>query len=467
MDTKTIAIVGGGITGLSAAFYLQQMIRNNGLNYKMKLIEASPRLGGKINTLKRDGYTIERGPDSLLSRKESIMKLIDELDLTDEIIHNDTGQSYILINNKLHKMPTGAYMGVPKQISTLFTLDAVSITGKIRAFGDLVKRRSKMEGQDQSLGSFIRHRFGNELVDKIIDPLLSGIYSGDLDQMSLMATFPNFYELEQKYGSLVKGLKNTLPAPNKKAPKNRSGIFISFKDGLETLVHRISDRLESNTVRLNTYVDHIEKKDRHYHLLLSSGEVVKAESIIMATQHDAIPEMFSQYTFFDTFNDIPITSSANVVLSFDQEDLKKDIDGTGFLVSKTSDVNITACTWTHKKWPTTTPKGKALVRCYVGRPETPELVDLSDKELVDLVLKDLKKTMKVKAKPEFYVVTRWKNSRPQYNVGHLEKISKVREQTKENLPGVYLAGSSYEGAGIPDCVAQGKKAAEQAFSYLK
>src|SRR5699024_10780702 len=163
-----------------------------------------------------------------------------------------------------------------------------------------------------------------------------------------------------------------------------------------------------------------------------------------ATQHDAIPEMFSQYPFFDTFNDIPITSSANVVLSFDQEDLKKDIDGTGFLVSKTSDVNITACTWTHKKWPTTTPKGKALVRCYVGRPETPELVDLSDKELVDLVLKDLKKTMKVKAKPEFYVVTRWKNSRPQYNVGHLEKISKVREQTKENLPGVYLAGSSYE-----------------------
>src|SRR5699024_9848813 len=194
---------------LSAAFYLQQMVRNNGLNYKVKLIEASPRLGGKINTLKRDGYTIERGPDSLLSRKESIMKLIDELDLTDEIIHNDTGQSYILINNKLHKMPTGAYMGVPKQISTLFTLDAVSITGKIRAFGDLVKRRSKMEGQDQSLGSFIRHRFGNELVDKIIDPLLSGIYSGDLDQMSLMATFPNFYELEQKYGSLVKGLKNT------------------------------------------------------------------------------------------------------------------------------------------------------------------------------------------------------------------------------------------------------------------
>jgi oxygen-dependent protoporphyrinogen oxidase len=466
MGSKTIAIVGGGITGLSAAYYLQQMIRNSGLDYKVKLIESSNRLGGKINTLKRDGYTIERGPDSLLSRKKSIMKLIEELDLMDEVVRNDTGQSFILIKNKLYKMPTGAYMGVPKQIRTFFTLDAVSMTGKIRALNDLVKRRSKMD-EDQSLGAFMRHRFGNELVDKIIDPLLSGIYSGDLDQMSLMATFPNFYEMEQKYGSLVKGLQKTLPKPSKHAPKNRSGMFVSFKDGLETLVHRISDRLEPNTVLLNTHVDHIEKKDQHYHLLLETGDVIKADSLILATQHDAIPRLFSQYKFFDTFNDIPSTSSANVVLSFDQKDLKKDIDGTGFLVSKTSDVNITACTWTHKKWPTTTPEGKALVRCYVGRPSNPGVVNLSDEALVDLVLNDLKKTMKVKAEPEFHVVTRWKNARPQYNVGHLEKIAKVREHTSKNLPGVYLAGSSFEGAGIPDCVTQGEKAAEQVFSYIK
>lgn len=467
MQARTIAVVGGGITGLSAAYYLQQTIRKQGLDYEVKLIEASHRLGGKIKTLKQDGYTIERGPDSLLARKPAIMKLIDELDLRDKMVRNHTGQSFILINNKLYNMPTGAFMGVPKQISTFFTLNAVSMTGKLRALGDLVKPRSKM-GTDQSLGAFMRYRFGDELVDKIIDPLLSGIYSGDLDQMSLMATFPNFYELEQKYGSLIKGLKETLPKPkNKKGAKKRAGMFVSFRDGLETIIHKLSDELEENTVLLNTAVDHIEKKDDVYHLLLGDGEVLKANAIVLATQHDAVPRMFSQYKFFNILNTIPITSSANVVLGFDQKDIKKDIDGTGFLVSKTSKVNITACTWTHKKWPTTTPEGKALIRCYVGRPDTPEIVDLPDEELIDIVRKDLKKTMKLKAKPEFHVVTRWKNARPQYNVGHVEKMDTIRKYTNEHLPGVFLAGSSYEGAGIPDCVAQGEKAAENVISFLR
>lgn len=466
METKTVAIVGGGITGLSAAYYLQQAIRKNGSDVQVKLIEASSRLGGKINTLKRDGYTIERGPDSLLARKKPIMKLIKELHLEDEMIRNSTGQSFILIKNKLYKMPTGAYMGVPKQINSLLSLHAVSMTGKLRALGDLIKPRSKMDS-DQSLGAFMRYRFGDELVDRIIDPLLSGIHSGDLDQMSLMATFPNFYELEQKHGSLIKGLYKSLPKPDKKAAKSKTGMFVSFKDGLETLIHKLHDQLEPNTVMLRTAVDHIEKKEEIYHLLLSNGEVVKADAIILATQHDVIPKIFSQYKFFNMFNYIPVTSSANVVLGFDQKDIQKDINGTGFLVSKTSKVNITACTWTHKKWPTTTPQGKALVRCYVGRSNEPEVVDLPDEELIDIVLKDLKKTMKIKAKPEFHVVTRWKNARPQYNVGHVEKIEKARKYTEEHLPGVYLAGSSYEGAGIPDCVAQGEKAAREALSFIK
>jgi len=466
MQKQTITVIGGGITGLSAAYYLQRRIRENHLPYDVKIIEGSSRLGGKIKTMKRDGFTIEQGPDSILARKKPAMKLIEELGLQDQLVRNGVGQSYILIKNKLHKMPKGAFMGVPKQISSLLSLDMISLKGKIRGLGDLVMPKSKME-TDQSLGSFMRHRFGNELVDRVIDPLLSGIYSGDLDKMSLMATFPNFYELEQKYGSLIKGLQKTMPKPAKKTPKKSSGMFVSFRDGLETLVHKISDELEPNTVKLNTAVDHIEKKEEIYHILLSSGEVLKSDAIVLATQHDAIPKLFSQYDFFKTFYEIPSTSSANVVLGFDQKDIKKDINGTGFLVSKTSSTSMTACTWTHKKWPTTTPEGKALVRCYVGRPDDPSIVDLPDEELTKVVLKDLKKTMKLKAKPEFSVVTRWKNARPQYNVGHIEQIEKVRSKANRYVPGVFMAGSSYEGAGIPDCIAQGEKAAEKVLSYMK
>jgi len=465
MQKQTITVIGGGITGLSAAYYLQKEIRQKSLPYTVKLIEASSRLGGKIKTMKRDGFTIEQGPDSILSRKKPAMKLIEELGLQDQTVRNATGQSFILINNKLRKMPKGAYMGVPKQVGPLVTSELVSLKGKMRALGDFILPKSKMEG-DQSLGGFMRHRFGNELVDRVIDPLLSGIYSGDLDKMSLMATFPNFHQLEQKYGSLIKGLMKTMPQTNN-SEKKRTGMFVSFENGLETLVHKLSDELEQNTVSLNTTVDHIEKKEQMYHILLSSGDVIQSDAIIMATQHDAIPKMFSQYDFFKTFDDIPMTSTANVVLGFDQADLKKNINGTGFLVSKTSNTRITACTWTHKKWPTTTPEGKALVRCYVGRPDDAGIVDLSDGELTAIVLKDLKKTLKIKAKPEFNIVTRWKNARPQYHVGHREKIADVREKVSKYTPGVFLAGSSYEGAGIPDCIGQGEKAAQEVINFIK
>lgn len=466
MARKNIVVVGGGITGLTAAYYLQKEIKEKKLPYEVKLVEASNRLGGKIKTMKQDGFTIEQGPDSLLARKQPAVKLVEELDLQDQVIRNATGQSYILVKNKLHKMPKGTFMGIPKNVRPLLSSSLISGKGKRRALIDLILPRGKGTG-DQSLGAFFRRRFGNELLVNQIDPLLSGIHSGDIDEMSLKATYPVFYELEQEYGSVMKGLKKTKPKPAKKKENNSTGAFFSFENGLETLIDSLAEKLDKGTVTVNNPVDHVEKKDHGYHLLLSNGDVEKADAVIMATPHFTVPGMFSQYDFFKTLQDMPATSTANVVLAFDQSAIKKDIDGTGFLVSRSSNYRITACTWTHKKWPTTTPDGKILLRCYVGRPNDQSIVDTSDAELTEIVLKDLKKTMKITSDPEFSVITRWKNARPQYTVGHLERITAVRNQTRKSLPGMFLTGSSYDGVGIPDCIDQGEKAVTEVLEFLQ
>ncbi|MUK90101.1 protoporphyrinogen oxidase [Ornithinibacillus sp. L9] len=462
---KTIVIVGGGITGLSAAYYLQKEIKANSLPYEVKLVEASERLGGKIQTYQKDGFTIERGPDSFLARKKPAVKLAEEVGLGEQLIRNGTGQSYILVNNQLHKMPSGAFMGIPTQVRPFLFSGIFSMKGKLRAGFDFILPKGEPIS-DQSLGAFFRRRFGDELVENLIEPLLSGIYAGDIDDMSLMSTFPNFYKLEQEHRSLVKGLQKSMPKPQKSTGK-KPGMFYSLPDGLESLVTKVTEKLDEGTVTLGTTVDHVEKKENGYHLLLSNGEVYKADAVIMAAPHYTLPKIFSQYDFFRSFNDMPATSVANVALAFDESAIKKDIDGTGFVVSRNSDYRITACTWTHKKWPSTTPKGKALVRCYVGRPSDQSVVDLSDDEIIDIVLKDLNKTMDITAEPEFSVVTRWKNAMPQYTVGHQERIANIRKEAREQLPGLFLTGSSFEGIGVPDCIEQGEKAVSDVLEFLQ
>ncbi|WP_096270336.1 protoporphyrinogen oxidase [Paucisalibacillus globulus] len=465
MEKQTIIIVGGGITGLSAAYYLQKNIKENNLPYQIKLVEASNRLGGKINTYKRDGFIIERGPDSIIARKKPGVKLVEELGLKDQMVRNGTGQSYILVQGKLHKMPKGAFMGIPMEIDPFLDSELVSSSGKERALLDLEMGKGE-EMVDQSLGSFMRRRFGDELVDNEIEPLLSGIYSGDIDEMSLMATFPNFYQLEQKYGSLIKGLQETMPKPPKTKGK-ATGVFFSFKDGLEVMVDKLTEKLDQDSIILNTTVEHVEKNETGYQVVLGNGDVVKASAVIATTSHQTLPKMFGQFDFLNVLADVPSSSVANVALAFDQSAIKQDIDGTGFVVSRNSDFRITACTWTHKKWPSSTPEGKALIRCYVGRPSDQEIVDLPDDELVDIVLKDLNKTMNITAKPEFSIISRWKNVMPQYTVGHIERIQKLRKEANEQLPGVYFAGSSFEGVGIPDCIEQGEQAVHQVIEYLQ
>ncbi|MDG5473419.1 protoporphyrinogen oxidase [Jeotgalibacillus sp. ET6] len=466
---KKVVIIGGGITGLTAAYKLDKESKRRGLGLEITLIESSHRLGGKIHTVHKDGFVIEKGPDSFLERKKSMSRLIQDVGLGDRLVPNSTGQAFILMNDKLHPMPGGAIMGIPTQIKPFITTDLVSMTGKLRAAADFVLPCSKGAG-DQALGSFFRRRLGNEIVENMIEPLLSGIYAGDIDQISLKSTFPQFYQLEQEHRSLIAGIKKTAPSPqvDQDGKKKKKSMFLTLTSGLQSLVDTLEEKLQDAAIHKGVKIESIEHAPSgRYSLKMNNGEYIEADSVVFAVPHLAAHSIFHKKNLLSQFKDVPATSVATVAMAFPKAAVANMLDGTGFVVSRNSDYTITACTWTHNKWPHTVPEGKVLLRCYVGRAGDEAVVDLADDQIEAIVLNDLNRIMNLDAKPDWTIVTRWIDAMPQYTVGHRERLADVRNEMQRTFPGVYLAGGSYDGIGLPDCIDQGEKAADNVLDYLE
>ncbi|KMM63523.1 protoporphyrinogen oxidase [Bacillus glycinifermentans] len=464
-ERKQIVIIGGGITGLAAAFYLEREIKKNGLPAEVTLVEASPRLGGKIQTVHKDGYIVEKGPDSFLERKQSAPQLVKDLGLGHLLVNNAIGQSYVLVNETLYPIPEGAVMGVPTKVAPFLTTGLFSLQGKLRAGMDLVLPASKPQ-DDQSLGEFFRRRVGGEVVENLIEPLLSGIYAGDIDRLSLMSTFPQFYQTEQKYRSLILGMKKSAGNKSKQAaPVKKKGQFQTLKTGLQTIVEELEKQLELTKIYKGTKAVGIER-GQHYSFKLDNGIVLHADAAVITAPHKAIAAMFPDEDWLKGMREMVSTSVANVALGFPEEAVKMEHEGTGFVISRNSDFSITACTWTNKKWPHTTPEGKVLLRAYVGKAGDESVVEQSDNEMVRIVLEDLKRIMKIEGEPEMTCITRWNEAMPQYHVGHKERIKKVREGLQTSYPGIFVTGASFEGVGIPDCIDQGKQAVKDVLAHL-
>ncbi|MEC3606490.1 protoporphyrinogen oxidase [Bacillus glycinifermentans] len=464
-ERKQIVIIGGGITGLAAAFYLERKIKKNGLPAEVTLVEASPRLGGKIQTVHKDGYIVEKGPDSFLERKQSAPQLVKDLGLGHLLVNNAIGQSYVLVNETLYPIPEGAVMGVPTKVAPFLTTGLFSLQGKLRAGMDLVLPASKPQ-DDQSLGEFFRRRVGGEVVENLIEPLLSGIYAGDIDRLSLMSTFPQFYQTEQKYRSLILGMKKSAGNKSKQAaPVKKKGQFQTLKTGLQTIVEELEKQLELTKIYKGTKAVGIER-GQHYSFKLDNGIVLHADAAVITAPHKAIAAMFPDEDWLKGMREMVSTSVANVALGFPEEAVKMEHEGTGFVISRNSDFSITACTWTNKKWPHTTPEGKVLLRAYVGKAGDESVVEQSDNEMVRIVLEDLKRIMKIEGEPEMTCITRWNEAMPQYHVGHKERIKKVREGLQTSYPGIFVTGASFEGVGIPDCIDQGKQAVKDVLAHL-
>ncbi|CAD2074056.1 Protoporphyrinogen oxidase [Jeotgalicoccus aerolatus] len=452
---KRVAIIGAGITGLSAMHYLLK----EGKDLTVDLFEASGRAGGKVNTHSRDGYTIELGPESYLARKEVMTELAYEVGLGDTLVRNQTGQAYIYAKNKLSPVPKGTMLGVPMALSPLLTTDLVSWTGKLRAGLDFLKPAMPLY-KDISVGEFFRARFGDDLLEHMIEPLLAGVYGTDIDQLSLMSTYPNFKETEEAYGSLMKGLiaeKKDKPA----APKTKTGAFLQFKNGLQSFIDRLVSENEKRggQIHFNFDVTAIEKTEDGYDLTADGG-THHYDEVIVTTPHFQYKRWFKDKEF-EYFKHMEATSVATVVMAFDEEQVKNTIEGTGFVISRNMDTSITACTWTNKKWEHSTPEGKALLRAYVGRPGDFIVHEKSDEDIVRLAREDLDKIMDLDGEPEFTIVTRMMNAMPNYFVGHKYIIDDIQKYATENYPGLHLIGASHYAVGLPDCVQTAKDTAEK------
>ncbi|MDT8862002.1 protoporphyrinogen oxidase [Alkalihalobacillus sp. MEB130] len=460
---RKIAIVGGGITGLAAAYKLEQA-RAEGAQISYDLFEKSERLGGKIQTKRVNGFVIELGPDSYLARKDSMTRLAKDVGLEKDLLYNTAGQAYVLKGETLYPIPGGAIMGIPTEIKPFLQTNLLSPLGKLRAAGDFFYPRITARDEDISLGHFFRRRLGNEVVDHLIEPLLSGIYAGNLDKLSLKATFPQFQQVEQKHGSLIRGMKGPKTNPSQQPQTETSkpkGMFVSFRRGLESLVEAIETKLDPSSVHKSCNLTKVVKQDGTFQLQFENGETATYDDVIITTPPKVTAELLGDYPYFTYLRDMDATTVATVAMAFKKDKVKNHKDGTGFVVSKKNNYSITACTWTHKKWAHSTPEGYALLRAYVGRAGDSAIVSRSDEEILRAVLYDLKQIMTIEGDPEFYFIKRWQESMPQPNVGHTFKIAKIKEDMVRNLSGLYLAGGGYDGIGLPDCINQGEEVVEQ------
>lgn len=458
---KKVAVIGAGITGLSAAYYLQQQ-----LDVDIDILEQSDRVGGKIKTYQGDGYTIELGPESYLGRKQIMNELAAEIGMADDLVTNNTGQSYIYANNKLYPMPGGSIMGIPTEVKPFLATKLLSPSGKARAGLDYFIKPKKMK-TDVSVGEFFRRRLGNEALENLIEPLLSGIYGANIDRLSLKSTFPNFKEQEEAHGSLIKGMRVQKAQTGRPSTGKKKGQFRQFKNGLQSFVERLAEVVQQQgaVVKFNSAVSAIDKKGDTYTVTVNDKEE-QYDGVIVTVPHTVFNRWFDEAPL-GFFKYMETTSVATVVMAFDESQVNNEENGTGFVIARNSDTIITACTWTDKKWEHAAPPGKVLLRAYVGRPGSDIVKESTDEELVKLARRDLDKMMELNGEPEFTIVTRLLNSMPQYDVGHIDRVRHVQRYMEQTYPGLLLTGASFEAVGLPDCISQGKASAEKLALHLQ
>lgn len=371
---RKVVIIGGGLSGLSAAFYIRKFYREAAVQPEITLIEKDKVLGGKIETLHRDGFVIEKGPDSFLARKTAMVDLARELELDHELVSTNPNakKTYILQRGKLHPMPAGLVLGIPTELKPFLKSGLVSFGGKMRAMMDLVlpPRRS---AEDESLGDLIERRLGTEVLENMTEPLLAGIYAGDMRKISLQATFPQFGEVERQYGSLIRGM-TTGRKPVETHTGTKKSAFLTFRQGLQSLVHALIHDLQDVRQITGTGAKSIRvlggagsSGAARYEVELETGELLEADDIYVTVQNFAAAELLRPHVDVSALDAVNYVSVANVVLAFTRQDIVTEYDGSGFLVPRKEGRNITACTWTSTKWLHTSPDDKVLLRCYVGR----------------------------------------------------------------------------------------------------
>ncbi|MEK4487316.1 protoporphyrinogen oxidase [Psychrobacillus sp. FSL H8-0484] len=454
---KKVVVVGGGITGLSTMHYLHRLKIEKSLDVELVLVESNDYLGGKIYSVKEADFIMEVGADSIVARNTGVMPLVEELQLQDELVYNATGISYIYTNNELHAIPADTVFGIPTSVESLNSSTLVSEAGKQEALKDFDLPNENFT-KESSVGSFLEHFFGKELVMKQIAPVLSGVYSGNLDKLTIASTLPYLVDYKNKYGSIIKGLDENKSQFQAAANKK----FISFRNGLSTLIDRMEEELNESTILKGVHTTKIVKNGTTYEVSLSSDAYIEADYVVLTTPHNVAQAILHNEELDNDFNKLKNSSLISIYLGFDIPDEQLPAEGTGFIVSENSDVKCNACTWTSRKWKHTSKNSHLLVRMFYKstNPAYEGMKHMSEDELVEVALQDIEKSLKLNGEPQVVEVTKWNDLMPNYHLEHGEAIKSLNEKMDSLFPHVMLAGCSYYGVGIGACIKNGKETAE-------
>lgn len=464
-----IVVVGGGISGLAAAYYLEQAARQQGLALHTTVVEKEARLGGKIATQRQDGFIFEGGPESFVTRKPEAWELCHELGLADRLVGTTRpGKNYVLHNGRPAIVPSGP--------GSFLSTPLLSAGGKLRLLKEpFVKPRT--EASDESLGSFLRRRLGDEMVDNVVKPAIGSVYLGDVDQMSVQVSFGRFAEMEPKHGSVVKGMFALMK--EKSAERKASGAprpakkpsFATLQGGLIELINTLAEAIEGEILRETAVaaLDYLPNQVRPYSLVLSNARLLRADLVVLATPTFVMADLLDglvETAVINKLRAIPYNPVTTVNIAFNRSDITEPFDGFGVVVPEAEPSPLLAIEGMSAKFPHRAPTDQFVLRAFVGGQNHPKLADLPDDELIRLVRRELDSIFDITAAPTQIHIQRWQPANPQPPVGQLAMIAQVEQTLAQQLPQLYLTGAGLRGQGIPDCIRQSRDVVAQIMTHL-
>ena len=459
-----IAIIGGGISGLATAFTLEKA-RISGGPLEYQVFEASPHFGGVLRTENVEGCVVEAGPDSFLTEKRWASDFCRVLGLGGQLVSsNDAARkTYIYVNGRLLPLPDGLAFMVPTKIWPMIFSPLFSMNTKLKMAREWFFSRQEPK-EDESVADFIGRHYGPEMVDRLADPLLSGVYGGSASQLSVRSVLPRFVEMEAKYGSLGKGMI----AARRKMPANPSlPVFTSLKDGMQQMTDALIAKIPASSLRVNTRIESVQFRDRQWTVRSEAGDK-NFDGVVLAVPAHAAASMLKECSqqLAIALGEIPYSSSITVAMGFRRNDLKAIPPGFGLLIPRSENKRVMAVTFVHQKFPFRTPENLGLIRCFLGCSQDEQIFQLDESGIQKIVRDELRQILGLHAEPQFTRVFKWPKTMAQYTVGHKRRIERIQQLTSQ-LPKFALAGNAYSGIGVPDCIRSGQNAAKQILDTLQ
>ena len=463
-----VVIVGAGIAGLACAERLLDLSRERGRALDLIILDSASRAGGVIATERRDGFLIERGPDCFITEKPWALDLCRRLGLEDRVIgtNPECRRSFVLLRGRILPIPEGYQMMAPGRLWPFATTPILSLAGKLRAACDLILPRGAPR-DDESLASFVRRRFGSEVLERLAQPLVAGIYNADPERLSLRATMPRFLEMEQRHRSLILALaraRRRRVSSDSGVSGARYSLFVTLRGGLQVLVDRLVERLPAPALRLGTRAVSLRHDGGRWAVVTEGGGRLDADAVVLAMPANGCAPLLRDVepALADSLGSIRYGTSATVNLGYRLEEIPFPVRGFGFVVPRSERLSLIACSLSSVKFEGRAREGTILLRCFTGG-EMAERTSHGDIERA--VRDDLNRAVGLTASPMLSMTSVWRRAMAQYEVGHANRVVRI-ESLLARHPGLALAGNGLHGVGIPDCVHSGERAAESTATVI-